>query len=613
MKGLLGWHGGHGADPAAALRAMRAATPQDAGIVSTFIDVTPLDSAPSPDVPAAYRERGLVAAISGRPFWKDNETSSVAKRSGNHAALAQLYRQHGDACVRHIGGHFSLALVDTEKNLALLAIDRIGAYPLCYALTTDGALVFGSTTDVVKAHPNVAATVSHQALYDYLYFHMIPSPGSIYAEIKKLEPAQCLRFESGKIQLSHYWQPAFVDHGDVNIEALEKEFLEIVRNAVRRCDPDETTGAFLSGGTDSSTVSGMLAGLQPHPAKTYSIGFAQEGYDEISYARIASKHFKTDQHEYYVTPQDVAAAFSTIACAYDEPFGNSSAIPTYFCAQLAKRDGTNTLLAGDGGDELFGGNARYAKQKVFGAYERLPQFLRRGILEPLFVGSVLAQALPPTRKIRSYIEQARMRMPDRMESYNFLQRTDRNKMFDPEFLLKIDAEHPINMLREVYDRAPSKDLLNRMLFLDWKTTLADNDLRKVNRMCALSGVEVRYPMLDDDLLEFSARVPPELKLKGLKLRYFFKKSLENFLPHEILNKSKHGFGLPFGEWLKSSPELQEVVYSSLRAFKSRHILRPEFIDELITTHLDGHAAYYGTLIWVLAMLEQWFQEHDVKS
>lgn len=609
MKGIFGWSGNSETAADIIHSALQRGTSTGQKLTYAAMLTAPPDARWQQHQPCSGN--GVTAAIVGRVIWREPEVATIAKAHGDHAALAHAYQRSPADFLRHIGGHFSLAILDSRADLALLAVDRIGAYPMCYSLTQAGQLVFGSDAILVKSHPAVSAALSPQGLYDFVYFHMIPSPGTVYRDIQKLEPAQLLSFKKGKIERRRYWEPKFNDHGGGDFSALQDEFMNILRGSVARCNPDDTTGAFLSGGTDSSTVSGILSGLRPGKAKTYSIGFSQEGYDEISYARIASKQFNTQQHEYYVTPQDVAEAFPKVAQAYDEPFGNSSAIPTYFCAQLAHRDGTRTMLAGDGGDELFGGNSRYAKQKVFDFYQQIPPGVRSAIVEPLFLGLPGTQWFPPARKVRSYIQQARMPMPDRMESYNFLQRSDPRDMFAPDYFARCNTQHPLQLLNTTWKQAPTDSLLNQMLYLDWKITLADNDLRKVNRMCERAGIEVLYPMLDDELLEFSARVPPEMKLKGQKLRYFFKKSLENFLPHEIIHKKKHGFGLPFGEWLKASPELQDVIYSNLSGLKARGLIREQFIDNLISTHKDGHAAYYGTLIWVLAMLEQWFVQHKV--
>ena len=609
MKAVCGWMGGNTGEAPRILATMAKGLPASGH---------PLTLAAGPA--AALLETGFVPAgvaptddfhcsITGDFHWVPGEWADLARQRGHRAALAAAWRHHGEQVLQHLRGHFALVILDPERERALLAVDRIGAYPMCYSLSKNSTLVFGSTTDSVLAHPEIGNNLSLQSVYDYFFFHMIPSPETVYTDIRKLEPAQALHFERGKLHLRHYWQPAFNDSGDASFPALQDEFLRTMRSAVQRCDDTQQTGAFLSGGTDSSTVSGMLAGLHPNVARTYSIGFSAEGYDEISYARIAARRFKTRQHEYYVTPQDVVDAIPRIAQAYDEPFGNSSAIPTYYCAHVARQDGTRVMLAGDGGDELFGGNARYATQQVFNYYERVPALLRRGLLEPLFITLPFSRNIPLARKVRGYIQQALTPMPDRTERYNFMVRTDPHSILTADFISAIQLDHPLELLRETWHRAPSTSLLNRMLYLDWKFTLADNDLRKVNRMCALAGVEVRYPMLDQDLLEFSARVPPRMKLKGQHLRWFFKKSLENFLPDEIINKPKHGFGLPFGEWLKTSAPLQDLVYSSLDDFKKRRIVRPEFIDELKATHRSGHASYYGTMLWVFTFLEQWLQQH----
>jgi len=203
-------------------------------------------------------------------------------------------------------------------------------------------------------------------------------------------------------------------------------------------------------------------------------------------------------------------------------------------------------------------------------------------------------------------------MPERTERYNFLLRVPSENVFAEDFLGSVDTGRPLQALRDTYRDSSGNHLTNRMLQLDWKFTLADNDLRKVSHMCEIAGIRVCYPMLDDDVVALSNRILPQLKVRGLKLRYFFKHALRDFLPPEILAKSKHGFGLPFGEWLKNSSELQDVIYGSLTDLKSRRIVRSEFVDHLIDTHRAGHAAYYGTMIWVLAMLEQWLRQHSLR-
>ncbi len=554
-------------------------------------------------------QHGLSAVMDGEPRFTDSNLAQCAQDQNAAAAVLQGYRQYGKDIVRHLRGAFALAVFDHENDSILLAVDRMGTRPLCYA-EVQGGIVFGSSVEAVRRHPTVTADLSPQALFDYVYFHVIPSQATIYTQIRKLEPAQYLYCHAGNVQLQHYWQPDFAHPTAISCAALETDLMAHLRRAVQRCHSGAHTGAFLSGGLDSSTVAGLLAEINDSTARTYSIGFSADTYDEMAYARIAAQHFATEQTEYYVTPDDVATAIPQIAAAYDEPFGNSSAIPTYFCARLAREHGTTVLLAGDGGDELFAGNKRYAVQKTFQAYHGIPQGLRQRLIEPMLLGDTPLRRLPGFKKLRGYVEKARLAMPERLNSYNFLQRGTIADIFSEEFLHTIDSEHPHALLNAWYHQAPAADLLHRMLYLDWKLTLADNDLRKVNRMCELAGVKVRYPMLDDDVVEFSTRVPAHLKLKGTRLRYFYKQSMRNFLPVSIIKKTKHGFGLPFGEWLKTSTALQEIVYGSLDALKQRGIVRAGFLDELISTHKSGHAAYYGTQIWVFMMLEQWLNAHS---
>ncbi len=557
-------------------------------------------------VPAsAHRAGSLLVALEGRTRWLSADLTALAARHSSAAALAEAYRRYGTECLQHLGGTFAAAIVDADAASGLLAVDRIGIRSLCYAQPA-GRLVFGSSAASVAAHPAVGRRLSQQAIFDYLYCHVVPAPGTIYAGVHKLRPGECLMYRNGTVERRYYWQLRYDDDGRESLDALKPRFRQLLREAASRAiGTDGDIGAFLSGGTDSSTVAGLLTELRGKPAKTYSIGFAAEGFDEIQYARITARHFATDAHEYYLTPQDVVEAIPLIAQAYDEPFGNDSAVPAYYCARMAHADGVRVMLAGDGGDEIFGGNARYAKQKLFEAYGAVPSAVRRGLIEPLALRMPGAGRIAPLRKLASYVRQASVPLPDRLESYNFLHRSRLADIFEPEFLADVDPGQPMALQRDVYRRTASDSPVNRMMHLDLEFTLADNDLRKVTRMCELAGVEVRYPLLDDTLVEFSGELPPSLKVKGLRLRYFFKQALRDFLPPETLKKTKHGFGMPFGLWLRDHKPLAGLVHESLDAFARRGILKPLYIKQLLHEHETSHATYFGVMIWVVMMLERW--------
>lgn len=549
-----------------------------------------------------YREGGLVLALAGDP-WLEDPPAGL----GLLPALAARYRADPRRVPETLHGPFALVILDSMTGAALLAVDRIGIETLCHARIA-GGLLFASRADAIAAHPRAAARLDPQGLFNYLYFHCVPCPQAVYQGQRKLLPGQWVYYADGRLTEGFYWAMAYRDPPTPEAP-LRAEFLATLEQCVARAAEGvapEHLGAFLSGGTDSSTVAGLLTRIQGQPARTFSIGFAATGYDEMDYARIAERHFGLAAQHYYVTPEDVLAAIPRLAAAFDEPFANASAVPALFCAELARRHGVHTLLGGDGGDEIFGGNARYAQQLLFETYGRLPETVRRILLEPL-AGVPGADRLPPLRKLGSFIRQSRVPLPDRMESYNFLHRTPLAEMFTAEFLQDIDPEAPLENLREVYGRAATQDPLNRMLHLDMKLTLADNDLRKVSRMGELAGVEVRYPLLDEAFVELSGRVPPDLKIRWFKLRYFFKRALAEVLPREILTKKKHGFGLPAGLWLRDHPDLRQRARGGLTSFKARGILRPAYIDDLLERHERVHPQYFGVMVWVLLMLEEWLQ------
>ncbi len=546
----------------------------------------------------------LSASVLGDDCLLLNIKSGAA--SGRSDRLLDAYRSIGPSFLEREIEPDALVIIDAEQQRLLLATDPIGLSNIYYAQTASG-VVFASSADFVVRHPDVSDDIAAQSVFDYVYYHHCPSPNTIYQQVKKMEGGQYLLYQDGKLTLKRYWLPEFQETLSSSLQQAGHELQDLLVDAVKRSvDNEDNTGAFLSGGLDSSSVAGALAQVFPGKARTFSMGFPVEGYNEIEYANIAVNHFKTRQHEYYVTPEDTVAAVPAIAAFYDEPFGNSSALAAYYCAKLAKENGIKRLLAGDGGDEIFAGNERYAKQMLFEHYHRLPGFAAAALEAGLnSLPDALAKQKIPF-KARRYIEQAKAAMPDRLQDYNFLHRHDVTDIFQSDFLGKIDIAEPLQLLRDCYRRPENASTLNRMLYMDWKTTLHDNDLVKVNRMCEMAGVEVAYPLLDQRVVDLSCRIPSASKLNGQKLRWFYKQAMADFLPEQIINKSKHGFGLPFGIWLKDHQPLKEMAYDAINGLKKREYFKPEFLDHAIEMHQSIHAAYYGELIWILMMLELWF-------
>lgn len=565
---------------------------------------------------SVFDDGSIAVAIEGYPRWQDGDLEAIATRDGHAAALAAAYKRLGRDALQEIMGAWAVAILDKDRQGVLIAIDRLGIRPLCYARPASGkGIVFGTTTDSIMAHPGITTSISQQAIFDYMFFTRSPAPGTIFQEVTKLLPGQCVWYADGDAKASAYWR---VDYSDDNRsqDELSEELMAVLRRAMKRATAGSdfaATGSFLSGGIDSSTVTGLLAEQSGQTSKSFGVGFDSVEHDEMGYARITAKHYGVEHLEYYVTPADIVDFIPKIADIYDEPYGNSSAVAAYYCAKMAREHGIDLLLAGDGGDELFAGNERYADQKIFEAYGYIPRWLRGGLLEPIVMNMPAGDRIMPLRKARSYIRRAKVPLPDRLESYNFYNEIELTDCFMPSVADAIDRQNPYHLLRMHYDDSGAKSSLDSMLYLDVRTTLADDDLRKVEQTTALAGVGVRYPLLDEEVLSFSAKIPPAMKLDGRKLRSFFKYAVRDFLPPETLTKSKHGFGLPFGLWLKTDPGMQALAYDSLASLKKRDIFQPAFLDSAIETHRSGHSSFHGELIWVLMLLELWFQKHQDRS
>lgn len=543
----------------------------------------------------------------------------LALAPGDEARLiGALYLRHGLDFLTRLQGVFALALFDKQSGRLLVATDPYGIKPVVYA-EGPGGVAFAPRLKALLAVPAFAAPeLDAEALVEYFNHSAIPTPKTIFRGLRKLAPGHYLLIEPGAdaARVQAYYDIDYAKADSDPIDYLEQVPRMIEQSTRTQLDYElaqgRKVGCFLSGGTDSSTLVGMVKKLAGR-VQTFSIGFDEPGYNELGYARIAARHFGAESHEYIVTPEDVLSAITAVGEAYDEPFGNSSVVPAYFCARLAREHGIDTLFAGDGGDEIFGGNERYAGDKVFARYRQVPALLRKGLLEPLLAAAPAVH--PVIDKGKKYVRRANIPLPDRFYSYNPVMALGMTNIFAPELLRTLNGYDPVAWARRLFDGARAADDLDRLLYLDMKFTITDNDVPKVSAMAAKAGVRVAYPLLDRPLVDFAAAMPVDLKVKGTYLRYAFKKSLSGFLPQEIIDKKKHGFGLPIGVWARSHPQVSAFVRDTLLGSGCgiRGYFRDGFIEEIFQAHQQSGAAYYGDILWQLIILELWRRKFSWKG
>jgi asparagine synthase (glutamine-hydrolysing) len=539
--------------------------------------------------------------FAGAPRFDDGAAARDST-TAQQAWLKLLAAHEPAAAAARVKGEFAVALREPSGR-CFLAVDRFASHSLCYRVR-DGQLHFSPRADALGD----ATELDPQALFDYLYFHIIASPRTVFQGVHRVPPGHCAVFENGKLTVTRYWSPAFTEPRNPSFSSLKDEFRRQLKRGVERQLDGTKPACFLSGGTDSSTVAGMISQAAGRAAASYSIGFEAEGYDEMEFARIAARHFGTEHHEYYVTPEDLITSIPRVAAYYDQPFGNSSALPSFYCAMKAREDGVTRVLAGDGGDELFGGNTRYAQQRLFAIYNALPQGLRSSVMEPLF-GMAVMQHLPVLKRGAGYIRQANTPLPARLEIFNLLRRLGFAEVLTPQMLAQVSEQSVADQQKAVWNEVTGTSETNQHLAYDWRYTLAECDLPKVRGTTALAGVAVGFPMLDDDLLDFSLGLPSEYKLKRYQLRWFFKEALRGFLPDAVITKKKQGFGLPYGVWLTRHEGLKAQAMDAMQAMAQRGIVNPVFVNSLVGQRLPEAPGYYGNMIWVLVMLEHWLRVH----
>jgi len=559
-------------------------------------------------VSAVQTPTGAAALLTGAPYALPATRSGI----GSFALDAFVARDLTElpTALTKLGGAFALAMIDEARREAFLAVDRFAIENL-YFVTGDHGFAFANRSRVLAGHPAVANRFRIQDLFESVYFHWLPGPAAGYVGMQRLLPGHYAHWRDGSLEIKPYWQPAFaVDHQS-GAAALGAELRDAVEEAVARRLPQHSPACFLSGGLDSSTVTGYCGRLRPADTVAYTIGFEADGYDEMEFARNAAAHFGVRHERYYVTPSDIVDSLGAIIDEFDAPFGNASAIPTYYCAKLAASRGHRLILAGDGGDELFGGNARYQKQMVFEHYCRLPAAVRHALLEPMVKGLPDGLQRGLLGKAASYVRQASVPLPDRLMTYNLLNFVAPQSFLAPAMIDAIDFAAPLRGLRAMYDAPAGMDIINRLLRLDWRITLADSDLPKVSRMCALAGIDVAYPLLDEDVVDLSMRLPPAMKVTSKEMRPLYRQAFADFLPQATLTKSKQGFGLPFGVWLHEQATLRDFANDNLAYLEQAGVLAKGFRDAFLTHKIKEHPAYFGTLAWILLALGLWLRRSSV--
>jgi asparagine synthase (glutamine-hydrolysing) len=525
-----------------------------------------------------------------------------------------LYESDGRRFPLRLRGAFALALWYPDRRRLVLAADRFGLRRLYYAVNEHG-LAWSSRVRGALAIGG-GARIDPDAVYAYLNYGTVPAPQTIYASVRRLPPGHLLIWEQGRVFLERYWDMSYPVRPTTEalaVTAVRQHTRDAVREALAGADL-KRTGAFLSGGTDSSTIVGLMKQVSDERVNAFSIGFAEERYDELAYAELAARHFEAAHYTHILTPDDAFAALPDVVAAYDEPFGNNSALPTYLCARLARDTGMRLLLAGDGGDEIFGGNERYRREYVLSRYRRIPGALRRGLIEPL-LGALPDGEETLLGKAQRYVRRASAPNPDRFYSSEFYVSQERARLLSPEFLAAIRPDWPLEIARTHYRAAPASTEIDRLLYLDLKITIGDNDLFKVTRTAELAGIGVRFPMLDHSLAELTGALPAAFKVNAGEKRYIFKRAFADLLPGEILAKVKHGFGLPVSHWLKTHPGFRELARDTLLSpgSRGRGYYAAGALESLFRLHETDSTPFYGDILWSLLMLELWHRRHGDRT
>ena len=519
--------------------------------------------------------------------------------------IVHLYEELGADCVNKLRGMFAFALYDERRRKLLIARDRFGKKPLHYALAGE-RLFFGSEIKAILAVAPELAEVNNEALLQYMYFGYVPDPLTAFLPIQKLPPGHLLEFEAGAVRVRQYWDlPQYGTHQPGSEEECLEELERRLAEAVKiRLISDVPLGALLSGGIDSSTVVALMTRASSKPVKTFSIGFSHDDFNEAHYARIVAKHFGAEHHELVLEP-NVLETVETLTSSLEEPFGDSSMLPTYYVSCMARRHVT-VALSGDGGDEIFAGYDRYGihlRRKIF---ERIPRWAWRWYRERIY------PQLPHDLRGKKFSYNVSLPWRERyVDGISFVPSFERDlPLWSNEFreTLKGTA-NPEDVMFGYFDRAPANDPISQMLYVDTKTYMAADILTKVDRMSMATSLEVRAPILDHVFVEWATGLPSDWKLRGRVQKYVLRKLAERVgVPREAIYRPKRGFALPLVHWMRN--ELKDLIVTVLLEPKTmqRGYFNPQGVRQLLDEHFRGRRDHSGR-IWRLLMFELWHRNY----
>lgn len=521
-------------------------------------------------------------------------------------AVLHLYEEFGADCLQYLRGMFAFAIWDEVEKTLFLARDRVGKKPILYSHQPNGDLIFGSEFTAVLEHPSVTREVDMQAIDSYMSYLCVPAPQTAFKSIRKLEPGHWMRWKDGRVETHRYWLPKFTPKIKISEEEAIEETTRIVRESTRlRMISEVPLGAFLSGGVDSSTIVALMAQESSQPVKTFSIGFEEQDFSELKYARKVAEHVGAEYNEFIVRPKALEI-LPTLVEHYGEPYADSSAIPTYYVSKETRKHVT-VALNGDGGDESFAGYERYMAMEIAEIYRRLPSWLRSAFIEGP-VNMLPSSELKKTR-IRDVQRFFTSANEGRKERYFRWMSTFKPALkpglYTPEFAAEV-TQQTSHFLDQWFDTANGSGILDATLLTDQMTYLPNDLLVKVDIASMANSLEARSPFLDHNVIEFAASLPENVKMRGMRPKYLLKKVAARLVPREVIYRRKMGFGVPVGRWLRGemSGFLRDTLLSD--ASMTRGIIRPEKLRQYVEEHIAG-TFDHSFQVWSLLMLELWFR------